>query len=120
MKPLLPLILILFFLGCDESRPRSHNYLSKDSNHQALIYPKQEISQDSQDETSQEKPIFQNEHIINASKIQKQEPASHSILSLWWILAIVISLGIIVYYIKLLSKKQKLMLDTLQETFQDS
>jgi hypothetical protein len=120
MKIFLHVILIFFLLGCDENNPKSHNFLNKNSHDQTLIYPKKEILKDSEEEASQERQIFQNEHIINAQKIQEQAPSSHGILSLWWIMAIVISLGIIIYFIKLLSKKQKLILDKLQEKFQDS
>lgn len=118
MKIFLYLIVLLFLLGCDESHPKSHNFLAQSSHDQALIYPKEAI--DSKQEAASEKQIFQNEQIINDHKIQKREPSSHSILSLWWIVAIALSLIIIVYYLKRLAKKNRQMLEILQEKFQNS
>jgi len=118
MKIFLHLIVLLFLLGCDESHLKSHDFLSHNSHDKALIYPKEAI--DSKQEAASEKQIFQNEQIINDQKIQKREPSSHGILSLLWILAIALSLIIIVYYLKRLAKKNREMLEILQEKFQNS
>jgi len=106
---------IVFFLlwGCNESHPKSHNYLSQNTH--TLIYPKE--ANDTEEEATKEKAIFKNEQIINAQKIQKKEPSSSGIFSLWWIVAIALSLIIIVYYLRRLAKKNRQMLDILQEKF---
>ncbi|MEA3521496.1 MAG: hypothetical protein U9R50_00835 [Campylobacterota bacterium] len=113
---LLHVSIISFFLGCDLNSNKNQNYVSAPADDRALIYSKSD--QDTiktVEKNSTQKPLFVNETMINKNKLQKRDPENQTPLGIWWIFAIGISIIVILYYIKLLIRKQKIILEKLEE-----
>jgi hypothetical protein len=109
---LLHVSLAFVFFGCDISN-KNQAYISSTSEKEALIHPK--IQKDIKEEEKTNNALFINETIINSEKLQEKERKVQSSLGKWWLLAIPISIFIVIYYIKLLMRKQKIILEKMEE-----
>jgi len=106
--------LAFMFFGCDISN-KNQAYISNSSHKEILIFPKDTKELEKEDEQIKSNPLFINETLVNKTKLQEKETIDQSILGKWWLLAIPISIFIIIYFIRLLMKKQKIILEKLNE-----
>ena len=110
---LLHVSLAFLFFGCDVSN-KNQAYISDSSHKEVLIFPK-ETKEIQKEEKKKSNPLFINETLVNKAKLQKRERNNQDILSKWWLFAIAVSIFIIIYFIRLLMRKQKIILETLKE-----
>ena len=111
---LLHVSLAFLFFGCDISN-KNQAYISNSSQKEVLIYPKESKEIEKEDEKKKSNPLFINETLVNKAKLQERKKSNQSILSKWWLLAIPISIFIIIYFIRLLMRKQKIILEKMKE-----
>ena len=112
---LLHVSLVIFFLGCDEGNPKSQNYLDHNETYSSVVYLK--IDKDNNEkikETIHTKNLFSNKSVVNKDKLQNIKTKNYIALDSWWLYAIIISLFIVIYFIALLMKKQKIILQNLK------
>ncbi len=108
---LLHVSILLLFLGCDESLPKSQNYINH--NNTLVSFSHIKIDNDTNN-TKKRKKLFSQESVINKDKLQHTNQKKTTISS-WWIYAIFFSLIIVIYFIVRLMKKQKIILENLKK-----
>ena len=94
-------------LGCDEGKNITQSYVSNDGLQKSLLYKK----------TKEQKSV-DTKPARSAKKTTPRELLpieKESNFSIWWFIAIMIGLFFTLRYISLLIKKQKKILDKLQE-----
>ncbi len=109
--------LLFIFLGCGEISNKTQDYLGKTPQDKAVIYSeveekKREVALQKEKNT---KVAFIKETLVNQQKVQIIATKHDTLLSKWWLLAIGISIITIIYFIALLMKKQKIILEQLQK-----
>jgi hypothetical protein len=113
LQILLHVSLLLLFSGCEESNPKSQNYLNHNETFVSITHTK--IDKDkSIKERNTRKKLFSNESVINKEKLKDIKTEKYISLNSWWLYAIVISIIVIIFFITLLMKKQKIILDNLR------
>ena len=110
---LLHVSLVFLFFGCDINN-KNQAYISNSSHKEVFIFPK-ETKEIQKEKKKKSNPLFINETLVNKAKLQKRERNNQDILSKWWLFAIPVSIFIIIYFIRLLMRKQKIILETLKE-----